>query len=165
MRILSIFLALSATLMLASCQTQYQEGNYSGGVQAQQIAGDTYRISGQGNGYTAAATIQDYVLLKAAETALANGKTHFVAVSSIDRTKTDRTTTAATVTNYGNSWYVNPGYSYDTVKPGQDTIIKIFTPSSNSNLPLTAYKAQEVFDAINPRVARPKPKKAKATKE
>lgn len=112
------------------------------------------------HGWTAA-TIQDYVLLKAAETALANGKTHFVAISSADRTKTDRTTAASTVTNYGNSWYVNPGYSFDTVMPGQDTIVKLFTPAPNSNLPLNAYKAQEVFDAINPRVVRPKPKKTK----
>jgi hypothetical protein len=161
MRFLNIPFLLSAALLVASCQTQYQEGNFSGGVQAQKIANDTYRISGSGNGYTSAATIQDYVLLKASETALANGKTHFVSLSSADRTRTDRNSTAATITNYGNSLYVNPGYSYDVVKPGQDTIIKIFTPSSNSNLPYSAYNAQEVFNAINPRVERPKPKKIK----
>jgi hypothetical protein len=40
---------------------------FSGGVAAQQITADTWRIQSRGNAYTGASTVQDYVLLKAAD--------------------------------------------------------------------------------------------------
>jgi hypothetical protein len=65
-------------LLLAGCGTKYQEMGFTGGVAAEQITKDTYRIVARGNGNTRSTTIQDYALLKAAETTKAAGATHFV---------------------------------------------------------------------------------------
>src|ERR1700733_5435115 len=46
---------------------KYQEMGFTGGVAAQQITADTWRIQSRGNAYTASSTIQDFVLLKAGE--------------------------------------------------------------------------------------------------
>ena len=54
--------------MLAGCSTPYQEMGFTGGVKSQQATADTYRIISRGNSYTSGTTIQDYTLLKAAET-------------------------------------------------------------------------------------------------
>ena len=55
-------------LTLAGCGTKYQEMGFTGGVAAEQMSANVYRIKSRGNGYTSNSTIQDYVLLKAAET-------------------------------------------------------------------------------------------------
>ena len=58
---------LAMCLVLAGCATKYQEMGFTGGVAAERITADTYRIVARGNGYTGNTTIQDYALLKAAE--------------------------------------------------------------------------------------------------
>jgi hypothetical protein len=81
MRILAI-VALCAAL--GGCATKYQEMGFTGGVAAQQITADTWRIQSRGNAYTASSTVQDYVLLKAAETTQAAGGAYFQIVSAAD---------------------------------------------------------------------------------
>ena len=80
---------LSALLWLMGCSTPYQEMGFSDGVAAQQVTSDTYRIVSRGNGYTGSTTIQDYTLLKAAETTKADGATHFIIVSGADASSTE----------------------------------------------------------------------------
>ncbi len=58
------YLALS----LSACATKYQDMGFTGGVSAEQLTADTYRIVSRGNGYTGATKVQDYALVKAAET-------------------------------------------------------------------------------------------------
>jgi hypothetical protein len=84
MRSLIIF-ALCA--VLGGCATKYQEMGFTGGVAAQQVTADTWRIQSRGNAYTGASTVQDYVLLKAAETTQAAGGTHFQIVSAADASR------------------------------------------------------------------------------
>lgn len=67
---------------VAGCATKYQDMGFAGGVAAQQISADTFRIQARGNAYTNNATVQDYVLLKAAETARSVGASHFIILSS-----------------------------------------------------------------------------------
>jgi hypothetical protein len=152
--------AVAGLCLLASCQTPYQEPGLTGGVTASPITNDTYRISARGNGYTAANTIQDYVLLKAAETTLAKGGTHFVVVTSADATRQQIGQTPGMMqTNIiGKTAYTTytPGITYDIVKPGQDTIIQILTIPNGVTPPMGAFPAQQVFDNINPRVKRVK---------
>jgi len=52
----------------------------AGGVRASETTDDVRRICGRGNAPTEAATVQDFVLLEAAETTLAAGGTQFVIV-------------------------------------------------------------------------------------
>src|SRR5215471_8220818 len=81
MRFLGI-VALCAALV--GCATKYQEMSFTGGVAAEQITADTWRIRARGNAYTNSSTVQDYVLLKAAETTQAAAGTYFQIVSAAD---------------------------------------------------------------------------------
>ena len=56
-------IALALCLLLAGCATKYQEMGFTGGVAAEQVTSDTYRIIARGNGYTGNTAIQDYALL------------------------------------------------------------------------------------------------------
>jgi hypothetical protein len=154
-RVLAVALIATA---LSACTTTYGEMGIGGGVTAAAVTSDTYRISARGNGYTDATTIQDYSLLKAAETTLAAGRTHFAILSGADATSRSYGQTAGTFnTNfYGNSAFTtyNPGYTYDIVKPGEDLMIRVFTPRQGQAIPPNAFNAQEVYDNINPRVKR-----------
>ncbi|MFD9897744.1 hypothetical protein [Mesorhizobium sp. NPDC059025] len=102
--------------------------------------------------------IQDYVLLKVAETALQAGKTHFIIIGSQDASRHEFGQTQGVVqTNvYGNTAFTTyiPGSAYQIVKPGQDLMIKIGNLTGPNNI--GAFDADEVFNAINPRVNRPK---------
>ncbi len=154
---------IAASMMLAAtlagCQTQYQEMSFTGGVSAQAITSDTYRIVSRGNGYTDATTVQDYSLLKAAETALSTGNTHFLLLSGSDATRNEVGQTSGYMqTNvYGNTAYstYTPGVTYNIVKPGQDLIVKLFN-SGKGQVPAGAFAAQDVYNNISPRVVRPK---------
>ncbi|MBV5263461.1 hypothetical protein [Pinisolibacter aquiterrae] len=53
-------------------------------MRASKMTDDVWRISGRASALTEAATAQDFVLLKAAETTLAAGGTHFVIVGMED---------------------------------------------------------------------------------
>ena len=59
-----------------------------GGVEAQQMTADTYRIVARGNGFTGSHAVQDFTILKAAETAKKAGATHFAIISASDASST-----------------------------------------------------------------------------
>jgi len=151
---------LGAAVFLAACSTTYSDMGVGGGVTASAVTNDVYRISSRGNGFTDRTTIQDYSLLKAAETTLAAGKTHFVILSGTDTTRVSTQRTSGTVYTsvYGNTAYstYTPGTTYDIVKPGEDLMIRVLNVGARQQAPANAFNAQEVFNAINPRVQRPK---------
>lgn len=153
------FIAVAILFFIAGCATPYQESGLSGGVVASAITTDTYRISARGNAYTDAATVQDYVLLKAAETTTAAGATHFLILGGQDRTKVLQGQTAGTMnTNIVNGSIqttYSPGVQYDMIKPGQDTMIQVITIPAGTAAPQGAFNAAEVFAAVNPRIKRP----------
>jgi hypothetical protein len=145
-------------LQLAACATAYGPMGLTGGVEAQQIGADTYRIIARGNGYTDPETIQDYVLLKAAETTIAAGKAYFVVVSAGDTTRTEFGQTPGTIqTNViGTTAFstYNPGVAYSIVKPGQDAYIRIL--DSSQVPPQGAFSAEEIMTYVGSRVQRKK---------
>jgi hypothetical protein len=76
-----------------------------GGVEAQMITSDVARISARGNAYTDKARIADFVLLKAAQSALAHGFSHFAIMNVADATQS-----GVTIGKYtGVNTYVKPG--------------------------------------------------------
>jgi hypothetical protein len=83
MRAARIAAIIVAALTLDGCATTYHEMGLSG-VAAEQMTADTWRIRARGNAVTSRAQIQDYVLLKAAETTEAAGATHFQIISEAD---------------------------------------------------------------------------------
>ena len=155
MRILGI-VALCAAL--GGCATKYQEMGFSGGVAAQQITADTWRIQSRGNAYTGASTVQDYVLLKAAETNQAAGGTHFQIVSAADasRASTFVTPGSSTTTFVGNQAFTNtsPGSVDTVIRPGQDVYIRVLKLPAGAPAP-GVYSAAEIVQFTGARVQRP----------
>lgn len=150
-------LAIFAMLMLCGCATRYQEMGLSGGVAAEQVTADTWRIKARGNAYTSATTVQDYVLLKAAETTKATGGTHFVIVSANDANRAFEVTTAgsSTTTFAGRQAYTTytPGSTTTAIKPGQDVYIKVLKLAPNQTAQ-GAISAAEVIQFTGARVGR-----------
>jgi hypothetical protein len=87
------FLAYFCFVALAGCATPYQSMGFMGGVEAHQMTKNTFRIVARGNGYTAGTTIQDYAILKAAETTRQAGGTHFAVISASDASSVGHVTT------------------------------------------------------------------------
>lgn len=140
-------------LFLTACATKYQEMGFSGGVAAQQVTADTWRIQSRGNAYTSSAMVQDYVLLKAAETTKAAGGTHFVLISAADATRVETMTTpgTATTTVSGGTAFTTyqPGYTSEFIKPGQDAYIRVLRGPAAG-----ALSADEIIRFTGSRVQR-----------
>lgn len=141
------------TLLLVSCGTKYQDMGFTGGVAAEQVTADTWRIVSRGNAYTSSTTIQDYVLLKAAETTKAAGGTHFLLIGASDASRVGVVTTPGTATTnvIGNTAFTtyNPGITSEYIKPGQDAYIRVLKGPSPG-----AFSADEIIKFTGPRVER-----------
>ena len=112
----------------------------------------------RGNGYTDATTVQDYVLLKAAETTQAAGGSHFQIISAADASRAEIIVTPGTSTTnvVGHQAFTttSPGSVDTVVKPGQDVYIRILkTPPTVSTQGV--YSAAEIIQFIGARVKRP----------
>jgi hypothetical protein len=152
-----IAIALIATV-LAACSTPYQEMGFTGGVSAQQMTSETFRISARGNGYTDATSVQDFLMLKAAETTTQNGGTHFVVVSAADASRTAEIVTGGTartsfVGNTATTSYTPPTV-HNVFKPGQDAYIRVLKIGPGQQPPPNAISAAEIIQFVGPRVKR-----------
>jgi hypothetical protein len=131
---------------------------FSGGVEAQQMTADTFRIVARGNAYTGTNTVQDYTMLKAAETTKQNGGTHFVVISAADASGTSQITTpgyaqTSIIGNTATTTYT-PGTSQTVFKPGQDAYIRILSAKPNQPMPAGAILADEIIQFVGGRVQR-----------
>lgn len=142
MRRVAFFVA--AALLVAGCGTPYQEKGARGGVEAQQITADTYRIKANTNVYTDDTETRDYVLLKAAETTKAAGGTHFVLIGIEDANQ--RTSGDAF-----RGRNVSFGTADQMIKPGHDTIIRIYKKAPKD---IGNFTADEVIQSVGSRVKR-----------
>lgn len=154
MRVLAIFVVAAC---LAGCATKYQDMGFTGGVAAEQVMADTWRIRARGNAYTGNATIQDYVLLKAAETTQAAAGTHFQIISSADASRASTIVSGGgtTTTVVGNQAFTSGSTAVaDTViRPGQDVYIRVLklTPGQQAQ---GVFSATEIIQFTGPRVKR-----------
>ena len=153
---------------LAACSTPYQDMGLLGGVSATRIDTDTVQISGKGNAYTSAATIQQYVLLKAADETLADGYDFFVLLSASDASRsgafyipgqtTSYTTGNASVVGnnvYGQATtqtYTTPGSTYTFIKPGEDAVIKMYRGVKPAHAPPNVYDAHQIEQYLGARI-------------
>lgn len=145
-------------IALTGCSTPYQEMGFTGGVKAQQMTADTYRIVSRGNSYTGSTTIQDYTVLKAAETTKSVGGTHFLIISAADASRSGAIVSPgqAKTTFYGNtaSTTYSPATVHNFIKPGQDTYIRVVTVAPGQAPPLGALSADEIIQFVGARVNR-----------
>jgi hypothetical protein len=155
MRIMGVLLLSAA---LTGCATKYQEMGFTGGVAAEQITSDTWRIQARGNAYTESSTVQDYVLLKAAETTRAAGASYFQIVSAADASRASTFVTPGTsTTNFvGHTAFTttSPGSVDTVIKPGQDVYVRVLKSAPGGPTP-SVYSAAEIIQFIGPRVQRP----------
>jgi len=128
-------------VILSGCGTKYQEMGLTGGVAAEPVMTDVYRIVARGNGYTSTDRVQDFVLLKAAETTLAAGGNFFVVGDQTDRTKVDVGQTRGTVQA-----------SVVGGKPGEALMIRVLRLKPGETPPPGAFPAQDIVNTIGPRL-------------
>ncbi len=143
-------------IALVGCSTPYQELGFTGGVTAVPIADNVFRIQARGNGFTSRTRIENYVLLKAAETTRSVGGTHFVVLSNSDRGKDSvvYTNGSARTTFDGDRAYTTytPAQRRNIYKPGQDLMIKVINSNELNSVPQGAIEAQQIIKHISPRV-------------
>lgn len=102
------------------------------------MAKGVFFIRAQGNGYTSDTTIQEYLLLKSAETTIEAGAKYFV---FMDKTDTSGTTS---YTDF------NTGQTHYTYSPSAGSFIRVFkTKPANSEL---VFDANDVILTIKDRV-------------
>jgi hypothetical protein len=153
-----IWASLAAVLLLAGCSTKYQDMGFSGGVRAERMTHDVVRIVARGNGYTASTKIQDYALLKAAETTKEMGGTHFAVISAADASRAGTITTPGvaqtTVTGHIATTTYTPGSTETFIKPGQDAYVRILRFPVGTPPPAGAISADEIITFVGSRVER-----------
>jgi hypothetical protein len=114
------------------------------------------RIKARGNAYTGGTRVQDFVLMKAAETTKAAGGTFFVIGSSQDASSQGAITTPGTAqtTFVGNAAYTtfSPGSVHTYVKPGQDAYVRVLRIPPGAQAPPGALNADEIIRFIGPRL-------------
>lgn len=151
-------LLIGLLLMIAGCATPYQEMGFMGGVAAAQMTDTTFRISGRGNGYTSSTVVNDYVILKAAETTVQHGFTHFMVISAADASSsstivTGGTSTTTLVGNTAMTTY-NPPVAHNIYRPGEDAYIRVVRVAPGVAPPPGAIAAEEVIRHVGSRVKR-----------
>jgi hypothetical protein len=163
---------LGAALMTTACATTYGElGGFwdEGGVTAQQLTRDTYRIVSRGNGATEHGTIHDFAMLRAAETVRGACMTHFVVEQGEDRTQAEESVSPATETRTVEQVKQKDGsfkkvehvtYTPEStsliVRPGADLYIRALALRPGERPPQGAISADEVLAFVGPRVQRRK---------
>ena len=147
---------LFSCVVLGGCATKYQEMGFTGGVTAEPVMTDVYRIIARGNAYTSADRVQDFVLLKAAETTLATGGNYFAILDQRDRTNVAVGQTPGMVqTNViGNTAFTtySPGSTYHVVKPGEALMIRVLRVGPGQAPPPGAWPAQDLANNLGPRL-------------
>ena len=147
---------LVAAAMLGGCATKYQDMGYSGGVSAEPVMTDVYRTVARGNGYTSPDRVQDFALMKAAETTLAAGGNYFVIVDQANRTRVDVGQTPGTaqtnVIGHTAITTYSPGATYNIVKPGEALMIRVLRLKPTESPPPGAFPAQDIVNTMGPRL-------------
>ena len=151
-----IRVVLLAATILSGCATKYQDMGFTGGVAAEPVMTDVYRIVARGNAYTSADRVSDFSLLKAAETTLAAGASHFLIVDQSNRTRVDvGQTTGVMQTNVvGRTAFTTytPGATYNIVKPGEALLIRVVRLRPGETPPAGAFPAQDIVNTMGPRL-------------
>lgn len=152
-RAVNAFVVAALTLaVLSGCQTPYQEfgSAVQGGVSSEQIGYDRFRISAEVTAYTPVSRVSDYLQLKAAETTVQNGASHFVVESLSDASKTNIYATPGVVNCWGSGCIATPSTVQQLTNPGAVMIIRIVRTGTAQG----AISAREIIDTIGKRIKR-----------
>lgn len=163
MRRVAVLLLLAVAL--AGCATRYRELGPGGGVTAAKMTADVWRISARVNQLTDPTAAQDYVLLKAAETTIEAGGTHFVIVglNDVGTSQGGRHTGlfafgGAGGREGGRLTGDMTGFTRRNVDglSGEDLMIRVLPGTATAEEKAKALDARDLVANIGPRVKRPK---------
>ena len=146
---------LAVAVLLSGCATPYQPTGFRGGFDDVALADDMYELRANGNAFTSAARVRDYVLLRASEIARERGFKYFVFVTSENRERIASHTfpgeysesTTGVVTRNGNTATVS-AQTEGTYTPPQ-----VFTTTKSASAAVVKYYREKprgleaVFDA------------------
>ena len=159
-----IHLALVATgIVLAGCATPYQQMGLMGGVSVQPIDATTLRISGRGNAFTSTQTLENYVVLRAAEETQRRGYDLFLVTGGQELSKpgvitvAGRTYTYETADEYGNpvtQTYAAPDTAIHYTKPQTSMVIRMLKGPRPADAPENLFVAGDVIHVLGPKVHR-----------
>lgn len=168
---------IGAALLATACATTYGEIGQGplygllddGGVAADRLTTDTWRIRSRVNEHSDPAMVEDYGLLRAAETAKLACATHFIVQGGEDRTEVDEDYTPASETRTiekvkGKNGKVKEvehvtftDESYSTsIRPGADFYIRTLQLAPGQTPPEGALSADEIIANVGARVKRRK---------
>ncbi len=167
-----ILISAISALALSGCATAYGEMGFSGGVAAERMSADTFRIKSRANHFTDKTVAADYALLQAAEAAASACFSHFQIIDSDDRTTTSNWVSPSTsTTNWSGSWASNynggrasgsrstvytPGQEFTFVQPGVDLYIQGVNPPAGYRPSPRLFSVQDVITYTGARVTRSK---------
>lgn len=162
-------LIIGAALTASACAATYGEmgGLGLGGVTAERLSNDRYRIVSRGNGATEAGTVHDHAMLRAAETVRGACLTHFVVEEGQDRTEVEESVTPESTTTtvekvkqkdgtFKKVEHVQhtPASTSIIVRPGADLYIRALSVGSGERAPEGAVSADEVLAFVGTRIQR-----------
>lgn len=136
-----LLLGVLSAATLVGC-TSYEQGTGS-----YWSTPTTLVVSGDGNEFTSADTITDFVFLQAAEKALEYGYGYFVMRSQADTTETQTTT----VYTPPNSNYAGGVNTYHTALPGLDAVFEMFEEPPAGFRPGQYWSALDVYHELGPK--------------
>lgn len=143
--------AIGLAALLAGCATPYQEMGYLGGVQATQIASDTFQITSRANAFTDADVMERHTLRKAAETVLAHGFDGFAIQSHRDRS---RHIQDMDVTRDGLG-EIDGVSSTNMTAPGETVLVRAFKGPKPPDAGPGVYDARDVLRYVVPTTTQP----------
>jgi hypothetical protein len=136
-----LILGALAALAVSGCTT------YEDGTGSYWSSPTTLVVSGDGNEFTSAETITDFVFLQAAEKALDYGYGYFVMRAQADTTET-QTTTVYTPPNANYAGGVN---TYHTALPGLDAVFEMYEEPPEGFRPGQYWEALSVYHELGPK--------------
>lgn len=147
-----LLIALCSFSLLAACaiDTRYAPMTVLGGVQATRITNDTYQIEAKGNIHTSPAKIQQFVLLKAAETALENGYEGFDIISAQDASQSSASVhngVSQTYSDGAGGYYSfgSPSYVSNNTKPRMIAAVRMIQQAKDAS-----FNAKEIANNLGP---------------
>jgi hypothetical protein len=142
--------AAIAVALLAGCATPYTSNGLLGGYSDTALAPDVYRISFQGNGFTAPERAQDFAILHAADLTLAHGYRYFGIINQTEGGRSGvinmpgQSYTYINAQQYGNAVYGTanttyiPGASIPVFYPQSGLMIRCFNAAPTGGFTLNA---------------------------
>ncbi|SRR5712691_8327558 len=147
-----VIAALAAGLALAGCSIRDLDFGLSGGVAAEKMTADVFRIRSRADSMTP----QD-VLLIAAQTAKGAGATHFKLISADDASRQlDGTPLDVNPSAVGRPAIstATPPTTSTSIKPGQDVYIRVLRLAPGEQAPGGSFAADEIIELVGRRAKR-----------